>query len=281
MQLDRNQVFGGIFNGYDSFCSGLPIMGVRVNDSQREVICVLEDPLFLERLTMLRKWYTEGITNPDANTLVNSSEPQPFFSAVGWPGAESLWQRNKGGSGYVSTVVYGPVISTETIQGSMNAISSQSAHKEDALRLLARINLDPVLRDMFAYGVEGTHFVYEDDGVVRQLNQNWNVEVFAQATFFTMSTTTEQPDNQWELVKLQNDRAVSSVLLGFSMNLTELSSEVAACRAVWDRYRVDFLTGAADLDTAIPQCLEELRSAGMDILISEAQKQINAFDWAD
>jgi hypothetical protein len=44
---------------------------------------------------------------------------------------------------------------------------------------------------------------------------------------------------------------------------------------------VDFLTGAADLDTAIPKCLQELHGAGMDILISEAQKQINFFDWAD
>jgi len=275
--LSRNDTFSGVLNGFDSFGSGLPVISVRTDDPYRRVICILEDETFVNRLEMLRKWYLNGIINPDANMIFENTVPRRFFSAVGWPGAEAIWQRNEGVEAYVSKRIFGPVLSSETIQGSLNAISSNSTKKRESLKLLEQINLDPVLRDMFAYGVEGVHFEYVGDGVVRRLNNNWNVPVFSQATFFTMSATDEGPANQWELLREQNNMAEASVMLGFSMDISELSTELSACRAIWDKYKIDFLTGASDLDTEISQCLDELRAAGMDILISEAQKQINIF----
>jgi putative aldouronate transport system substrate-binding protein len=240
-------------------------------------VCLLEEPEILRRLGYLRKWYNAGIINPDANVTLTLSGPQAFFSGVGWPGAEQVWERNKGADSYVSKLIYGPVLSSETIQGSMNAVYNYSNFQTESLELMERINLDPALRDMFAYGVEGTHFEYVSDKVVRQLGDGWNVEVFAQGTFFTMSTTTESSAGQWELVKAQNARAKASELLGFSMNIGELSTELSACKAVWDKYKADILTGAADMDTALAQCKSELRKAGLDIVISEAQKQIRRF----
>ncbi|MCL2811986.1 MAG: ABC transporter substrate-binding protein [Clostridia bacterium] len=273
--LNRNDTFSGLFNGFDGFCNGLPIIGVRIDDPERRVICLLEDPVFLERLAMLRKWYQTGIINPDANTAISNRGSRFFLSSVGWPGAELVWQRSEKVDEYVSQVIYGPVLSTESIQGSMNAISHHSAYQAEALKLLQRINLDPLLRDMFAYGVEGVHFEYASDRVVRQLNKNWDVHIFSQGTLFTISTTTDWPADQWEQVKAQNDAAISSVLLGYSMDIRELSIELSASRAIWDVYSVDLTTGAADLDIAIPQLLAKLRGAGMDIIISEAEKQID------
>jgi putative aldouronate transport system substrate-binding protein len=78
-------------------------------------------------------------------------------------------------------------------------------------------------------------------------------------------------------VKEQNARAKASELLGFSMSIGELSTELSACKAVWDKYKADILTGAADTDTALKSCLDELRKAGLDIVLSEAQKQIRRF----
>jgi putative aldouronate transport system substrate-binding protein len=275
VQLSRNEVFNGVYNGFDSFGSGLPVIGVRVYDPTRTVWNLLEDPVFLSRLRMLREWYKAGIINPDANVLTENNAPEPFFSAIGWPGAEQVWQRNRGSERYVSKLNYGPVLSSETIQGSMNAVGRQSRYQTEALQLLQRINLNPKLRDMFAYGVEGTHFEYVSDRVVRQFNNNWNVEVFSQGTFFTMSTTVEAAPDQWEQVKAQNESALSSVLLGFNMSIGELSTELSACKAIWSRYSPDLLTGAAEPDETIAQCLAEMRAAGLDIILSEAQKQID------
>ena len=37
------------------------------------------------------------------------------------------------------------------------------------------------------------------------------------------------------------------------------------------------LTGASDPSEAVPKCVEELKAAGLDTIIAEAQKQIDEF----
>ena len=46
---------------------------------------------------------------------------------------------------------------------------------------------------------------------------------------------------------------------------------------VWDKYKNDMLTGASDPETAVPACIEELKAAGLDTVIEEAQRQIDEF----
>ena len=48
-------------------------------------------------------------------------------------------------------------------------------------------------------------------------------------------------------------------------------------RQVWDKYKNDLLTGASDPATAVPACIEELKAAGLDTVIEEAQKQVDEF----
>ena len=46
---------------------------------------------------------------------------------------------------------------------------------------------------------------------------------------------------------------------------------------VWDKSKNDMLTGASDPETAVPACIEELKAAGLDKVIEEAQRQIDEF----
>lgn len=81
----------------------------------------------------------------------------------------------------------------------------------------------------------------------------------------------------WEQVKKQNETAVSSTCLGFALDITDIQNEVANCNMVWDKYKNDMLTGASDPETAVPACIEELKAAGLDKVIEEAQRQIDEF----
>ena len=49
------------------------------------------------------------------------------------------------------------------------------------------------------------------------------------------------------------------------------------CLTVWQKYKYDLLTGASDPETAVPAVIQELKAAGFDTVIQEAQKQINEF----
>lgn len=269
--------FGGFFNNYDGMTAGLFPLGVKVDDESRTVLDTLEQPDIMENLKLFHQWYMDGIINPDANVLTESSKKLPFISAQGWPGAVSTWQTLNGVEKYDAIQVFGPLYSTETIQGSMNAISANSKHKDECLKFLQLVNTDSKLRDMLAYGVADKTFQYVGDGVIKKLTDTWPLAAYTQGTFFNMSVTQDTNAEQWNEVKKQNEEAKSSVCLGFSLDLTNIQNEMSNCLSVWNKYRYDLLTGASEPETTVPRLISELKKAGFDTIVSEAQKQLDDF----
>ena len=70
------------------------------------------------------------------------------------------------------TQVFGPLYTTETIQGSMNAVSANSNYKAEALKVLQLMNTDAKFRNMCAFGTEGNFMQYEEDGTVTKLRDD-------------------------------------------------------------------------------------------------------------
>ncbi|HJC24442.1 MAG TPA: ABC transporter substrate-binding protein [Candidatus Eisenbergiella merdavium] len=262
-----------IFNEYDSFTTGLPIIGVKPDDAERRVVCLLEEENILEKLEYLRQWYLDGLINPNAMQIETLSEPRPFFCGIGWPGAEHVWQQDEGSGELVAKQIYGPIYSKDSIQGAMNAVYANSRYKKEALELLELVNTDQKLRDMLAYGVEGRNFEYNQDGTVHYLNRDWNTSTYTQGNFLIMSPV---EGGSWEGMEWNNKNAEKSVLLEFEMDLQELEMELSACKEIWNEYALGFAVGAFDLEKAIPECMQRLRKNGLDTIISEAQKQIDA-----
>ena len=96
---------------------------------------------------------------------------------------------------------------------------------------------------------------------------------YTQGTYFILSTHAEGAPDAWNQVKEQNESATASTCLGFALDVTNIQNEVANCNTVWDKYKNDLLPGASDPATAVPACIEELKAAGLDTVIEEAQKQ--------
>jgi putative aldouronate transport system substrate-binding protein len=137
------------------------------------------------------------------------------------------------------------------------------------------MNTDHKLRDMLVYGIEGKHFEYVSPYVVHRLTDTYTHWEWAQGTFFTLSTTDDQPADTWEQVKRQNEAAISSSVNGFMMDVSNLQNEIANLNPIITRYN-NLLSGAMDPDTAIPQYKAELMAAGFDRVLAEAQRQIDA-----
>lgn len=278
VQMNQGSLWNGFFNAYDGLAAGLQPIGVKLDDESRQVVCTLEQEDIQKNLEMLHKWYVDGIINPDANVVTETGKGNMFGTAQGWPSAAVTWAVGSGIDKFdLSEPIDGPLYTTETIQGSMNAISVNSKYKEEALKVLELMNTDQKFRDMCAYGVEGDHFEYLEDGTVRKLRDDWAWPSYTQGTFFIMSSQEGTAPDQWDEIRKQNEEAVASTCLGFALDITDIQNEVANCNTVWDKYKYDMLTGASDPADAVPKCLEELKSAGLDTVITEAQKQIDEF----
>jgi putative aldouronate transport system substrate-binding protein len=77
-------------------------------------------------------------------------------------------------------------------------------------------------------------------------------------------------------VKKLNEKAVTSTCLGFTPDISKLSTAITNCQTTWDKYRFELMTGASDPDTTIPKIVSELKNSGMDTIIKELQSQIDA-----
>ncbi len=99
---------------------------------------------------------------------------------------------------------------------------------------------------------------------------------YTQGSFFSMSTTDDGDPNQWNDVKAQNEKAFASECMGFALDITNIQNEVTNVKSTWEKYNKDLLTGALPVDQ-IPAIVEELKAAGLDTIIEEAQKQIDEF----
>ena len=277
VQLAQGSLFNGFFNNYDGLAGGVQSIGVRVDDESRKVVCTLEQEDIKEGFKWLHEWYMDGLINPDANVIAEGNKKAIFGTAQGWPAAVETWQVNSGVEKYDLTKVFGPIYTTETIQGSMNAISANSKYKEEALKVLQLMNTDSKFRDMCAYGTEGNYMKYEEDGTVTRIRDDWSWPSYTQGTFFILSTLSDGDPEAWEQVKKQNEEATPSTCLGFALDISNIQNEVSNCNTVWDKYKYDLQTGASDPDQVLDQCISELKAAGLDTVIAEAQKQVDEF----
>ncbi|OAB42090.1 ABC transporter substrate-binding protein [Paenibacillus antarcticus] len=278
MPMTQGDGLNGFFNEYDDLTLGFPPIGVKADDTSRTVVSVLEQPGILNDLKLLHGWYQEGIINPDAPTKTEKDKGQPFFAAQAFPGAEVSWQINDAVQKYTMFQHYGPIYTTSTIQGSLNAISANSKYKKEALKYLELVNTDPKLRNMLAFGELGVDYKNVDgEKVIERTSDTWPLAAYSQGTFFNLAVTKGAPEDQWEQVEKLNDAATSSTILGFALDIANLQTEVANCQAVWDKYKYEVITGASDPEKTIPKIVAELKSAGMDTIMKAAQEQINSY----
>lgn len=278
LPMIQSEGLNGFFNEYDDLTLGFPPIGVKSDDASRTVVSVLEQPDIMAGLKLLHAWYQDGIINPDAPTKTEADKGRAFFAAQAFPGAEVSWQINDNIQKYDMFQNFGPIYTTSTIQGSLNAISANSKYKKEAIKYLELVNTDPKLRNMLAFGELDVDYKNVDgEKVIERTSDTWPLAAYTQGTFFNLAVTKGAPVDQWEQVKKLNDAATSSTVLGFALDISNLQTEVANCQAVWDKYRYELVTGASDPEKTVPKIVDELKSAGLDKIMTAAQEQINNY----
>jgi putative aldouronate transport system substrate-binding protein len=267
-----------IFQNYDSLMADLFPLGVRRDDASRRVVNTLEQPDVLEAMGYLHSWYEAEIINPDANMVDETPKYRPFFMSQAWPSVASSYATSAGIEKYDALKFFGPSYSTDSIQGSMNAISTNSRYKKEALKLLELVNTDSKFRDMIAYGIEGLHFHYVNDGAaVHRDRSDWPLVNYQEGSFFTETPEDTVPSDYWDEVRKLNESAAPSIMLGFMMDIESVQSELMNCRTAWQKYYFDLKSGASDPAVTLPRVIAELKNAGFDKVLAEAQRQVDAY----
>ena len=269
---------------YDTMGAGLIAMGVKYNDTEGKVVSIYEQPDVMEYLDLLREWYNMGIINADANVKGEDNAYKPAAVAQGWPSAAiTTWGPNMGVEECVA-YKWGPtIVSNDSVRGSLACISANCQYPEKALEFLQLVNTDSYVRDLLYYGVEGENWHYTDDTKewVHKDNADWTMAGYTQGSFFAVTPTDDFDFNQYDEVEELNANAEPSVLLGFSMDTTPVSDQLAQCIAIAESYKSELLTGACgEFDTPeemVAELVSEMNAVGFQDIIAEAQAQVDAF----
>lgn len=265
-----------------------------------EVVTVFEDPAVMERYRTLAKWMEMGLINPDAAQLTETaidSKKMKIDSVQAWPGYDYSV-----GNGYPTamTCYFGPHLSVDGVQGSMNALSkaleNDPEKMEAALKLIELCHIDQLYADTLRYGVKGYHWDYVTEeqnpacagGVLRTQvgNDNYTPWAFAMPANFETSIAVSQDQvdgkanppvfEQYDMYfeEVRNNAKVSA-MKGFTMNTEAWTQNLAEMSAIKDEYYKNFASGTICIDDCYDEFIAKMNAAGLQEMIADAQEQLD------
>lgn len=268
--------------GYDYLIEKLP-MAVKLDTEDYKVVNILETPEMQKELATMRKYYQAGYIATEAATLDTMNDAilaGTWFAdrAATQPFADNLWSTSYGYP-VVSTPAAEPIIYNWSVMGSMQAISANSEHPEKAMEFLNLLNTDVYLRNLIDSGIEGVHYEKIGDNVMENLpeSKNYDMPTFSLGNVMLTYLSKEDPETKWEEFKTFNEAGIPSPILGFNFDASNVSTELASLQNVKEEFWSAIMTGTVDPDEYIPRAIEKFKAAGLDKVIAEAQKQLDAW----
>ena len=253
-----------------------------------KIIPLWEDEEYMDMLRCLHKWYEMGYINPDAATTTELpySLLNPVRSGTAWTGYRG-WS-DPGAVGFnVKLVRYiGPNMSRATQQGSLIAINAAASEEKAraCLKYMELLYTDRAFRDLLAYGIEGEHFNYYEDTILRTDAgaENYMMDNFVTGPAISASVVSASKDlladkDQWEKVYEGYATAKESDTRGFSFDATSTEAEVAAMDAIWSTYFSELVTGTVDPDVTMKEIADLMNAAGFEKVREEAQRQLDEY----
>ena len=266
-----------------------------------EVVTVYEDPKVMERYHTMNKWYNLGLINPDAAQLTEDAiddKHQHLNFVQAWDGYDYSV-----GYGYncEMTRYSGPFLSTDGVQGSMNAFSitleNDLERFEAAMKYQELVNTDKLYRDTLRYGVQGYHWNYVTEeqsaacagGVLRTQvgTDNYNPWAFSQGSYSLASIAVSQAQvdgtakapvmNQWDLYFANCENAEVSAISGFTFDSSKWKANYAEITAIKDQYYKNYASGTINIDDVYDEMMEKMNAAGLQDIIEDAQAQLDAY----
>ena len=219
----------------------------------------------------MRQWYQEGLILPDAyegqvNGVLQILQGIGccFLQRSGEYGASDGWVRLR--------------LSEPTFDTYTNyvfwGVSAQSAQPWQAVQLLQAIYSDSDIARLLLFGEEGVDYTLDAARELTVTDASWSGNKWAWPGWQTVLQS----------VSLENQRIVPrgtavrySPAYGFVCDASTYAAEAEQCKAVVEKYNKGLLCGFLEPESTIPAFLQELEDAGIDVIIQEKQRQLDAW----
>ncbi len=271
---------GYIFCGIEQVTD---MIGVPLNDPTK-VMNIWEFDGYVDQMKRLRKWNQKGYIKPDVYTmgddisLAKSGLITMRFEC--WQPGYEVTLKDKYGLDGTYVTLGDSMVTTNTVRSTMTSVSFTSKNPERACMMIDLMNSKPELFNALSYGIEGTNYTLDNGQAVPVNDSGYAVCSWAYQmgnTLIGYQLKGKSADFAEQVDKM-NRESKASPILGFSFNAESVQTELAACKAIYKNYDSGFQSGEyADVDATIKQMNDELYAAGLQKIIDECQKQLDAW----
>lgn len=249
---------------------------------------------FKDITNLARAWYNEGLILQDAATTTSTSielmagdNSFCYVAAYSYPPEDTAASLSMqfGGKSIGAIQIGGSYLDTTSVNALSWMVSSTSKVPEAALKFLNLTFTDIDVINLLIYGIEGRDYVLDQEGYLSypEGQDASTVPYTAQLScgtlgnFFMMypMAGTSKESLVWE--EEQNQIAKKSPAMGFSFDSSSVKTEYTAVSNVIQQYLPVLVCGSVDPEVVLPEFKAKLTSAGLDKIINEKQKQLDAW----
>lgn len=256
-------------------------LGIKLGgNTELKIENIFETPEMRENLDTLRKYYKLGYINGDSATTQDDKTVKRFVTkGDGQPYADVIWSKDLKYD-VVATQMMDSYVTNASTTGSMIAVSRNAKNPEKCVEFLNLLNTDPYIRNLINYGIEGTHYEKVGENQVKLLDaeKDYRVGYYTLGNMFITYPLEQEPTTKWDDFVAFNNAAQDSPALGFKFDTSPVRNELSAIFNVLEEYKATLYSGSVDIDEYLGKFNAKLKEQGMEKVIAEMQKQIDA--WA-
>ncbi|MBO5069038.1 MAG: ABC transporter substrate-binding protein [Roseburia sp.] len=283
---------------WDALGDEMVNLGVLADHAQdTTVVNLYETEQYKDLVTTMYRWKEDGLIQADAvNTTETASTLMEAGTAFGYfTNLKPYYceENNPNLTNKIAAVeIKDALATTDRVTMALWSISGSCEHPEAAMKVLNDLYSDPVISNLYMYGVEGVHYQVVEEGAVTNGQDviNYLDGVDATTTTYRKSGTwltpnqfigniwgTDLPTDYWDATREFNNTSDKSAAFGFSFDATKVANEITACTNVVNKYHKALVCGALDPEETLPKFNQELYDAGLQTIIDEKQAQLDAW----
>ncbi|WP_019909115.1 extracellular solute-binding protein [Paenibacillus sp. HW567] len=277
---------------YEYLDMGFHSLYMDLNDPAHKVVPVEQTPMFKEAVVLAKKWYDEGIISKN---ILNDKTNQPFENSSAFSQkntAQALYEKTNFTDKSADSAAVEVYPDKKSIRDSqMNnamAINKNAANPERMLMFMDLLSTDQDVYDLFMYGIKDKTYVLNDKGILdfapgedpsKPLWQNWFNWGFVRNHFVRPTVSRPAEALKAELDYATRPNILVSPIAGLVPITDSIKTELANRDQLISEQGKLLLVGMVkgDIDQAINGYIEKQKASGLDKILADVQKQVDAF----
>ena len=240
---------------------------------------------------MRREWYKKGfiredeLSQTDNENYIGKKDGLPWWTTTYSPGYDKTLSEKYGVEIMAIPYYKGYYIPYKNSAAGTSIVES-SKHKEEAMQVINLLQTDKELYNLLVYGIEGEHYkkIGEDRIETPTGAQSTSSDKYGLWGWIVGNIenaydlqTTQEGFKEWVFDEV-NQSTWRSKLLGFNLDTSNISTELAQIEAIAEEYKDPLKSGSIeDCEGYMAEWESKFEVAGGNKVREEIQKQLDEF----